>query len=308
MPGLKKGARVALKNILYLTDFSDSSEAALPIVLGIATTYGATIHILHVILPDPYVDVSLEMSPVVKEAKEAAAKAQVRRVESRLNGVPVKGYVTWEISVWSAVERAIADQQTDLVVVGTRGRTGGSKWVLGSVAEDIFRRSLVPVMTVGPSAGKGRESGAQFGRILFPTDFTSESLAAAPYAISVGEENDARLILLHVVRGRGESEGSTAKGPSVAEAMHRLDGIVPQGEAVWCHPEALVLYGSPAERILETAKERGTDLIVLGLRDTRYLLVATHGERSTAHKVVVSALCPVLTVRGKREGEGSESA
>jgi nucleotide-binding universal stress UspA family protein len=86
---------------------------------------------------------------------------------------------------------------------------------------------------------------------------------------------------------------------SVANVMHQLYELVPPEEEIWCRPEATVRFGNPGERILEAAVELEADLIVLGVRDAaRHLGAATHLERTTAHKVVAHATCPVLTVRG----------
>jgi nucleotide-binding universal stress UspA family protein len=75
--------------------------------------------------------------------------------------------------------------------------------------------------------------------------------------------------------------------------------MVPEAAELWCRPEATVRFGNPADRILEAAKEHEADLIVLGVRDAAgHLGAATHLERTTAHRVVVQATCPVLTVRG----------
>jgi nucleotide-binding universal stress UspA family protein len=305
---LENGARIGLKNVLYLTDFSDSSKAALPIVRGIASSYGATVHALYVVLPDPYANMSAEMAPGLAEAQEEAAQARMRRVESQLSGVVVRRYLARDTAVWPAVEEAVAKHRIDLIVLGTSGRTGGSKWLLGSVAEEIFRRSSVPVITVGPFVRSESRSDGRFGRVLFATDFSPESRAATPYAISLAEENDAKLILLHVAASPGESKKNIKGRLSIAEVMHLLDGLVPSEAALWCRPETVVEYGQPAERILEAARERGADLIVLGVRETRHLLAATHLEGSTAHKIVASAICPVLTVHGERKRENSKGA
>lgn len=307
MLNLENGARIGLKNILYLTDFSTSSAAALPVVRGIAAAYGATVYALHVVLPDPYAGMSAEMAPALAEGKEEAAKAQMRQVESQLNGVGVKGYLVGNTAVWPVVEEAIANHSIDLIVLGTSGRTGGSKWLLGSVAEEIFRRSFVPVITVGPLAQSESCPDGRFTRVLFATDFTPESLAAAPYAISVAEENDAKLTLLYVAGDPTERKRNMEEKLSVAEAMHLLDKLVPSESAFWCRPETIVEYGHPSERILEVAKERGCDLIVLGVRGTRHLLAATRLEGSTAHQVVAGALSPVLTVRGEHKRENSRN-
>jgi nucleotide-binding universal stress UspA family protein len=81
--------------------------------------------------------------------------------------------------------------------------------------------------------------------------------------------------------------------------MHQLYETVPEAADLWCRPEATVRFGNPADRILEAAEEHEADLIVLGVRDAAGRLgAATHLERTTAHKVVAHAGCPVLTVRG----------
>lgn len=86
---------------------------------------------------------------------------------------------------------------------------------------------------------------------------------------------------------------------TVAEAMHRLYEIVPKDARLDLPPEVAVEYGESAERIVEFAKERGADLIVIGVRSAAGRIgAATRLERATAYKVVAHAPCPVLTVRG----------
>jgi nucleotide-binding universal stress UspA family protein len=286
-----------VKNVLYLTDISASSEAALPIARGIATAYGASLHALHVLLPDAYAGMSAEMAPALAEAREQAAKAQMQRLESQLDSA-VKGHLVGHTAVWPAVEEAIAKHGIDLIVLGTSGRTGGSKWLLGSVAEEIFRRAPVPVITVGPFVRSERWSDGRFARVLFATDFATDSRVAARYAISLADENDAKLTLLYVAGDAAEHKADSKVSLSVAEAMHQLDTLVPMESTSWCHPETIVEYGHPAERILQAARDRTVDLIVLGVRATPHVLAATHLEGSTAHQVVAGALCPVLTVPG----------
>ena len=181
------------------------------------------------------------------------------------------------------------------------------------------------MITIGPDVRSSVHTGGRFHRVLFPTDFTDASLGAAPYAISLAQENNARLVLLHVMRtpelrnvnGRNEyrrdenrPHGNEGRGNersendqrrfelSVAEAIHQLYETVPKDADLHVPPESLVEYGDPADRILALAKDRSSDLIVLGVRDaTGRIGAATHLGRATAHKVVAHALCPVLTVR-----------
>jgi len=291
---VESGARVTLKNILYLTDFSEPSEAALPFVAAIAREYQAKVCALYVLMPVPMASATPESTPAMIEAQEEGAQAGIQRLDSQLAGVPHEAYVERGLKVWPAVKDAIKEYGIDLIVLGTHGRTGAQKLLLGSVAEEIFRRSHVPVLTIGPWARKDLHRGAKFHRVLFATDFTQESLAAAPYAVSMAQENQARLILLHVM-----GEPNKAPRQSVASVMGQLHELVPADAELWCLPEPVVQYGNPGEQILETAKERRADLIILGVRNAAgHLGAATHLERATAHQVVAHALCPVLTVRG----------
>jgi nucleotide-binding universal stress UspA family protein len=202
--------------------------------------------------------------------------------------------------VWSAVEQAIEEHEVDLIVLGTHGRTGAKKFLLGSVAEEIFRRSPVPVLTIGPEVWSSVHTGGRFHRVLLASDFTPASAAAAPYALSLAQESGAHLLLVHVMRkpdSRNERE-VTRFQLSVAEAIQHLYETVPDHAELSTAPDVSLEYGDPAERILTVAREKRADLIVLGLRDSAgHIGAATHLERATAHKIVAHANCPVLTVR-----------
>ena len=282
--------RITLKNVLYLTDFSGFSEAALPFAIALARNYGASIHALHVLTP-PIPEACREAI----HADEALANAEMSKVRSQLADVAYDTAVVRGADLWSAVEPVIKSDKIDLIVLGTHGRTGVPKLLLGSSAEEIFRRSSVPVLTIGPDILK-MHAGGRFRSVLFATDFSKSSVAAAPFAVSLAEENDAQLVLLNVMPESGMNHQSKV---AIANVMHDLDELVPADAKMWCRPSAIVQYGDAADCILKTAAERGADLIVLGVRNAaRHLGAATHLERATAHKVVAHAPCPVLTVRG----------
>jgi nucleotide-binding universal stress UspA family protein len=291
---------ISLKNILFLTDFSEPSEAALPFASAIARRYNARIYALNVFWPAPYVYTTPEVTAAAIEAEEEGAKLAMGRVQASLAGLKSEIIVERGMDIWSAVEQEIKELGIDLVVLGTHGRTGAKKFLLGSVAEEIFRRSPVPVLTIGPGVRSSAHNGGQFHRVLFATDFTADSVAAAPYAVTLAQENRAHLLLLHVMRrpdSRNDNEEKRFE-LSVAEAIQQLYDTVPTDAELCTPPEVAVEYGEPAERILAVAKKRRADLIVLGLRDAEGRIgAATHLERATAHKVVAHAACPVLTVR-----------
>jgi len=298
MESVEASKRITLKSILYLTDFSEPSEAALPFAIEIARSFGATVNALHVLVPSSVAYMTPESPTSAIEWQEEAAMAEMQRVDAQLMGLPHETIVERGSDLWPTLEKALKEHEIDLIVLGTHGRTGVQKFLLGSSAEEVFRRSRVPVITIGPGVRSGAHNDARFRHVLFPTDFTPESLAAEPYAVSLAQENQARLILLHVVKMPGQRRGDHSRELSVAEAMHRLYELVPEDAELWCRPEALVEHGEPSERILQLAEDRGVDLIVLGVRGAAsHPTAATHLDRATAYKIVANAHCPVLTVR-----------
>jgi nucleotide-binding universal stress UspA family protein len=299
MKSMQLGTRIALKNILFLTDFSDASDAALPFALSVARGYGATVHALNVLILKPYTYETPDLVEPAIEAQEECAENSMRRLEAQMTGTEHDAHIVRGISVWPIVQEVIGQCAADMLVVGTHGRTGAQKLLLGSVAEEIFRNSEVPVMTIGPEVRSSTHTAARFRRILFATDFREESKAGIPYAISLAQENQAELVLLHVIPDRKEQESPLPKETSVANAMHELYELIPRDAELWCRPEPTVRYGHAAETILKTATEHDADLIVLGVRGAAgHLGAAIHLERAVAHKVVAHAKCPVLTVRG----------
>jgi nucleotide-binding universal stress UspA family protein len=292
-------SRISLERILYLTDFSQPSEAALPYAVAIARRYDARILALHILTPPIAVHAIPEIAVAAIDRDEQAAQLEMARLESELTGVAYETQVIRSAMIWPAVRDASASSEADLLVLGTHGRTGAQKFLMGSVAEEIFRRSAVPVLTIGPAAAGPVHTAARFRRILFAADFSSESLAAAPYAFSFAQEDQARLVLIHVISESTPEHGPINPEMSVANGMHRLHELVPAEASLWCRPEAVIEFGKPAARILAAAEERAADLIVLGVRDAGNRIgPATHLERATAHQVVAHAACPVLTIRG----------
>jgi len=259
------------------------------------------VHALHILLPTPYPYAysAPGLIAAALEAEEENAQAEMQKVDSQLTGLQHETDVERGTRIWPEVEQAIQEDNIDLVVVGTHGRTGANKLMMGSVAEEIFRRSPVPVLTVGPNVRSGAHEGGRFHRVLFATDLTPESLARAPYAVSLAQENQALLLLLLVMPKPAYPSADDKKRLEMctSEAMQCLSDIVPDDANLEFSWEAVVEYGEPAERIVEVAKQRGVDLIVLGVRKATHMDAAVHLGSAIAHKVVAHAPCPVLTAR-----------
>jgi nucleotide-binding universal stress UspA family protein len=299
MTTMSVSSRVSIKRILYLTDFSEPSEEAVPFVMSIARNYGSVVTALQILTPPPLVCSMPEASDEVAVSEEELAQSEMLKLDSQLSGVAHETSLEWGGNIWATVAQAIQDTRADLLVLGTRGRTGAEKLALGSVAEEVFRKSVVPVLTIGPSISRGAHRYGEFHRVLLATDFEPSASAAARYAMSFAQESQARLTLLHVVRKRRGAPKSSAIG-SIAEIMHRLSDMIPEDAELYCRPEPVVEYGDPATSILRAAKDRAADIIVLGVHlGGLELTQKLHLECATAHKVIVQSTCPVLTARSE---------
>jgi nucleotide-binding universal stress UspA family protein len=300
MKTLEASKRIALKNILFATDFSPYSNAALTYALAVARQYGAKLYGAHVLPSGDYVFVAPDAWPGYAQEEEKLQHEAAARLEEQLREVPHE-VLSGIGDIWNVLSRHIGEHDIDLIVVGTHGRTAVRKLLMGSVAEKIFRQSTCPVLIVGPNAPGMTNGGRQFQRILFATDFSKESLAALPYAVSLAEEDQSQLALLHVVEQ--PSAGILERQGVTASLVRRLKELAPAEAESWCHMEFLVEFGhlrefaTPAERILEIARQWGADLIVLGVRPAHGAVV-THMAHTTAQHIVAHAACPVLTIRG----------
>src|SRR5580704_19056936 len=154
MMTISASSRVSIKRILYLTDFSEPSEAALPFVVSIARNYGSVVSALHVLTPRVLACSAAGASDAEASEEEEFAQSEMQKLDSQLSGVAHETNLEWGGNIWATVAQAIQENHADLLVLGTRGRTGAEKLVLGSVAEEVFRKSIAPVLTIGPSISR----------------------------------------------------------------------------------------------------------------------------------------------------------
>jgi len=265
-------------NILFATDLSFTADAVVPHVIEIARVYRSKIYAVHV-----------KTSEWDGKQEEA-----VKGLKDRLGSIPHE-VVIKNGDVKPTLLKVAQQKNIDLIVVGTHGRTGLGRVLLGSVAEAIFREAACPVLTVGPRM-LHKMLTPQIKEILFATDLTPVSAAAVRHAVSIAQENRSRLTILHVQPKPSPGEVLQSQDHATL-ALRKLQELVPREFELWCDPYYMVEEGEPAEKILEVAAKYGADTIVLGIRPHSVGL-ATHLARPTAHRVVVGANCPVLTVRG----------
>ena len=292
---MAQAQRLSLKNILLSTDFSSASDAALPYAVEIARQFQAKVYVAHVVFPELYESLPEQVGQkAVAQAKEHAEEKMRRLLSSGpLAEVPHQGTVlTGEI--WDELACLIKEAKIDLVASGTHGRRGTKKLLLGSVAEEIFRLSPVPVLTVGPSVAGSLPR--RLRSILHPTDFSTHSWRAAEYALALGEQFHSCLTWMHVARLDG------GDSPNRSRLQHffseRLRELLPPQTSEWCRPEYRVEFGDPVEKIISAAGQTGADLIVMGIWGAGALARATTHAGNTGYRVVSQAPVPVLTVRG----------
>lgn len=287
MKTIDSRTRIQLTNILFATDFSPAADAAIPYAAGLAKRFGAKLYAINV-RPIP-------MGPLMvpggdggaAEAAKIDAEHKTEQILAMFRELKPEVLIA-EGAVWPNIAGTIDEHDIDLIVLGTRGRSGVAKLLLGSVAEEIFRRARCPVLTVGPHS-QAKSDPAEIRKILFATDLTPQSLAA-PYAISLAQEYQAHLTLLYV-----SEPGDVVHLSHCAELLHNL---VPEEAGLWCEPEFIVEPGDAAETILNVAARQQADLIVMGARSTGGSSgVQAHLPATVAHKIVCGAACPVLTVR-----------
>lgn len=297
---------IHFKRVLIATDFSDASHNALRYASGIARNHGARLYVVHVVSSVGYRMVGANAEV---QAAELAAR-ELKELWGKLAGDDQSSRVELALivrrgEVCAQLEDLIRKEHIDLVVVGTHGRAGLSKVVLGSVAEEVFRKVSCPVLTVGPSSAwdwPEKEVGAE-KTILFATDFGDDSVNALPYAVSIATRSGSKLVLLHVAKfisGGDDAAYSggvlnTVQEEILQTSMQRLQELAPK--TLKLEPECKVIFSLPAGGILSTAKSTAAGLVVLGVHHKTLLVPTGHLPTSTAYEVAIGAQCPVLTVR-----------
>ena len=302
-------SKLSIRNVLFPTDFSPTSEAALPYVTAICRRFRSTLHMVHVLSDAGLLMMTggvdyVSMGTIYEDAQNEA-KEKLDQISARFEHIALRKYVRHG-QVWKNLCGIVEENGIDLIVVGTHGRTGFGKLLLGSVAEGILRHAPCPVLTVGPKvAGRakllafhkhGRDlapAELELRQIVFATNFAKSATREAEEAAWLADEFHARLTLMHVMENY--TRLGSQPGP-IEESLRKLKELIPKHAELQYLPETLLEFGHAPERILNAAEEREADMIVLGARAYADV-AATHLPWSTAHHVIAQAQCPVLTIR-----------
>jgi nucleotide-binding universal stress UspA family protein len=299
---------IAIRHILVPVDFSECSRRAVEYASALADWYGATLTLFHASAAAPmaYASGSPLLPPAAppREDREALIGA-LRRMAGGRSGVECD--VEEQPAAEAILARAAADR-TDLIVMGTHGRSGVPRLLLGSVAERVLREAPCPVLVV-PRAGAdaARAVGARVARVLCAVDFSDAAMHSLEYATSLAQHAHVPLTILHVVEplpelpadvhetiGGGPASLTAYVAAATEDRRRRLDEAaadVGSSSAV----ETRLASGSPAREILRAAGTDTDNVIVMGVHGRRAADRLFFG--STAQDVVRHAPFPVLTTR-----------
>jgi len=280
----------ALRNILFATDFSNASMKAFPYAAALGKKFGACVFACHIITPTPLVAAAPQAAPYLYEAERNAAEQELDMVLHLplLEGVKTKSLLPSGLLGDCLVEE-IKNNNVDLVIAGTHGRTGWRHLLLGSAAEEICRTAACPVLTVGPELPT---MPITFTRILVPTDLSDESLRSLPFVVRLANAYGASVTVLHVFpeETAGNPDAKKLSEPVLKSMMHIFE---PQLEPL--KTEFVIEAGDTVETIVRVAREKNADLIAMGIRNA--FLPGFNLRTSVAYRVTATAHCPVATCR-----------
>ena len=287
--------KIALARIMVLTDFFPVSDLALQYAVALARRYESKIFLTHII-PPAYQLAEPGVAEVTYQRLRQAAEEGLGDIliSGKLRGVEHATLLV-EGNIWPTVERLIHENEIDLLVTGTHGRGQMKKMLLGSVAEEVFRQADCAVLTVGPHVKSEAPHDIQLKNILFATDFGPGANRAAEYAFALGQEHEARVTALHVVRDSAAYNKEGEERLRLVDTARMKQFVRPEWEE-WCKTDFRVSFGDAAEEILQQVRETNAELVVMGAK-TRTSL-AGHVPMTVAYNVAAKAACPVLTVRG----------
>lgn len=283
------------ERILVPTDMSDFGNLAIRYAAMFHQRLGARLTLLYA--DESYFPVDVLEMPLgyyIENATETKTKLHEKLrsyANEQLPATLVETTVVEDAPARAIVQTA-KQMRADLIVMGTHGRRGWRRALLGSVTEAVLHETNVPVLTVTP--GAMRDEAQPIRTIVCPVNFTYIARESLHHASVLAEAFDAELVVVYVAEAietpklpEVEAAFSLWVGPAVRERVRYRLTIVGQGE--------------PAESVLATAADVDADLIVLGAQHKFFSDATVIG--ATTQRITRFARCPVLTVVRKAQSE-----
>jgi nucleotide-binding universal stress UspA family protein len=296
---------IRVRQILCPVDFSPFARRALDHALVLARWYEAELTVLHVspLMPTLFgLEPGLGPATLAPFDRETLGRELLAFAGETVNATPRPQLIVRPGAAAATILAYAVENETDLIVLGTHGRTGFERFILGSVAEKVVRMARCPVLTV-PRGAPEAQARPSFGRILCALDFSPASDQAVQYALSLAQEAKSCLTMLHVVEWLPDEPFAKHAGFDVdhfrksllQDARARAEALVPEDALAWCEVDTRIVCGKPYEEIVRIAHNDLADLVVLGVHGHGPVDRMLFG--STSQQVVRLARCPVLTVR-----------
>ena len=287
---------VEFKNVLCAIDLSDASGRTLTYAAAVARGYTARLTVLHVaptfdaiqvragalgdaidiVQPMPREQVLDELRKTLAASKIAADAATLAAVA----GEPVATIVDQALSI-----------PADLLVMGTHGRSGFDRLLLGSVTEKVLHKAPCPILTVPPHAPKKAENDGTFSRILCPMDFSPSALQAFGFAVDLARQSGGSVIALHAIEwladdvsGHARFNVEDLRQHLIDDAHVRLRALIADQPGGTPSIEDVVVSGKAYREVLKTADTSAADLIVMGAQGRGGMGLTLFG--STTQQVV----------------------
>jgi nucleotide-binding universal stress UspA family protein len=289
---------MGFKKIVVPVDFSEFSDKAVEYALFLAGKFCATVTLLHsvVLFQEDYDE--KEQLQAYEQAFEKKENEKAKQLESHCkaagkHGIDIDSILIRGFSEADSVIEYISGEDFDLVVMGTHGRTGLEKLILGSVAERVVRLSSIPVITLHKDFNK-----KEIKKILVPLDFSEYSKTAANRAKDIAQEFGAELEFLHVVEMETHPEFYSISFDPILKANptltdHIIGNMVKLTDIAKDKAKYKVTEGKVYKEIKKYAETNQIDLILMptrGMSELEHFLVGSNSER-----VVRIAPCPVFT-------------
>ncbi len=290
---------INIKRILCPTDLSPYSGNAVRYAVALSRSYDAELVLLHCEPRLERVDSDEELGILESSVFEHVDP-------SDLEGARWRAVVATTDDVGEEIMNQAQTERADLIVMRSRRRPHRAA-LLGSTAESVCRRAPCPVLVMHNDERESINHRLQIElkRVLVAYDFSDYAELALKYGLSLAQEHQAELHLLHVLPPRSVNEPEIAWYPTKSEsayhtAARRLQRVVPVDVHLWCDIKTAVSEGQPYREILNYAEKHEIDLISVGAHGAGFGMRALFG--SNVDRVLRQAPCPVLVARPLKPG------
>jgi nucleotide-binding universal stress UspA family protein len=300
---------VEFKNVLCAIDLSDASAHTLTYAAALARWYTSQLTVLHVAPTFDAMQVrGGALGDAISIVQPMPREEALRELRQAVDGATIAAdHTTLVAEAGEPVTTIVAQALSipaDLLVMGTHGRGGFDRMLLGSVTEKVLHKAPCPILTVPPHAPANAETGGTFSRILCPVDFSPSALQAFGFAVDLARQSGGTVIALHAIEWLAEDVSAHARfnvqdyrQHLIDDAHSRLRALIADQPSGTCSIEDVVETGRAHRQVLSIADTRAADLIVMGAQGRGGIGLTLFG--STTQQVVRGATCPVLTVRGR---------